>query len=158
MHSSTALNSFQYNTSFVELLCFQATIFQVPIPSAPEKLDIEGQKPVDSPSIPSVLKPVSNDSTRADFDLVDMGPKGAISSLTSPVPSAKAEQRDLAVVPSQFLQSEEAKSDQGSESKLELEVAESADLPASYFDNLDFEEQPRTEKRKQTTKQDRYAF
>lgn len=121
-------------------------------------MDIEGQKPADAPSVASVLKSVTNDSARGDFDLVDRGPKGAMWSLTTPVPSTKAEQCDLAVLPLQglqLLQFEESKSDQGSESKLELEVAASADLPASYFDNVEFEEQPRKEKRKQTTKQDR---
>ena len=113
---------------------------------------------MDVPSVPSVTQLMKIDSTRADFDLVDRRPKGAIDSLTTLVLSAKTEQLDLAVVPLQglqLLQSEEPKSDQDSESKLELEVTASADLPASYFDNLDFEEQPRKEKRKQATKQDR---
>jgi hypothetical protein len=121
-------------------------------------LDIQDQKPVDGHSVASVLKPVTNDSTRADFELVYREPKAAISSLTTPVPSAKAEQCDLAVVPLQglqVLQSEEPEYDQGSETKPELQVAASADVPASYFDNVEFEEQPRKEKRKQTSKQDR---
>ncbi|KAG0561656.1 hypothetical protein KC19_9G081900 [Ceratodon purpureus] len=126
----------------------KASRIQVPVPSAPEKLDIRGQKPVDAPSVPFVLKPVSNNSTRGDFDLVKRKPKGAASSLTSSVALAKVEQRDLAVVllqGSQLLLSEEARSDQESETKLEPEFAESAG----------FQEQPITEKRKQTTKQDR---
>ncbi|KAG0571819.1 hypothetical protein KC19_VG045400 [Ceratodon purpureus] len=130
---------------------------QVPVSSAPEKLDTGGQKPVDVPSVPSLLKLVSNDSSIGEFDLVDRRPRGAATSLTSPVPSAKAEQRGLAVVPllgSQLLLSEEAKSDRGSESKLKFEFAESADLPASYFDNFNFEEHFK-EKRKQAAKQDR---
>lgn len=142
------MNLFEYNINFVDLLCFQASRIQVPVPSAPEKLDIRGQKPVDAPSVPFVLKPVSNNSTRGDFDLVKRKPKGAASSLTSSVALAKVEQRDLAVVllqGSQLLLSEEARSDQESETKLEPEFAESAG----------FQEQPITEKRKQTTKQDR---
>lgn len=95
---------------------------------------------------------------RANCDLVDRRPKEAIGSLTMPVPSAKDEQCDPAVLPlqtMQLLQSEEPKPDQGNESTLEFGVAENADLPASYFDNLEFEEQPRKEKRKQSTRQDR---
>lgn len=95
---------------------------------------------------------------RAECDLVDKGPKEAINSLTLPVASVKAEARDLAVLPLetvQLLQSEEPKTDQGNESILELGVEANSDLPASYFDSVEFEEQPRKEKRKQSTRQDR---
>jgi len=84
---------------------------------------------------------------------VDRRPNEAIGSLP--------EQRDVAVLSfqtTQLLQSEEPGNDHGNDSVLELGVAANTDLPASYFDNVDFEEQPRKEKRKQSTRQDRWAF
>lgn len=127
------------------MLCFQAVRFEAPGLSA-----LEGQKHV--ASIPSSSKPEENDLPRAESDPVDRRLKEAIS---TSFPLAKAEQPDVAALPLHTVQPEAPKSDQRIDSELELGVLEDTGLPASYFDNVEFEEQPRKEKRKQTTRQDR---
>lgn len=128
----------------------QVVRFEAPGPSALDKY-VEGQKHVSS--VPSSSKPEENELPRAETDPVDRRLKEAI---TSSFPPAKAEQPVVAALPLQTVQlsqPEAPKSDQRNDSELELE---DTGLPASYYDDVEFEEQPiRKEKRKQTTRQDR---
>lgn len=126
---------------------------QVPGSSAFEKVDIVMQKAVDSSSVPFVLNLSEPGTTNPTRDLVDRRLKETTGSSIEPITSVKTEQCDLPVVALQGLQLSQRKELEADQ--VIPDIAESADLPASYFDNVEFEEQPRKEKRKQITRQDR---